>query len=55
MLISALVTSVFLHDSQVAILLIKLASYRETYLYDLLDAAYDVQRLNRSVGSLDMF
>ena len=49
-MISALFTSAFLHDSQVAILLIKLASN----LYDLLDAAYSVQRLKRFVGNLNM-
>ena len=36
--ISALVTSASLHDSQVAIPLIKLTSNKVTYLYDLMDA-----------------
>ena len=43
--ISALVTSASLHDSQVAIPLIKLTSKKVTYLYDLMDAAYDAQRI----------
>ena len=41
--ISALVTSASLHDSQVAIPLIKMTSNKVTYLYDLMDAAYDAQ------------
>jgi hypothetical protein len=44
--ISALVTSASLHDSQVAIPLIKLTSNKVSYLYDLMDAAYDAQRIN---------
>lgn len=43
--ISALVTSASLHDSQVAIPLIKLSSSKVTYLYDLMDAAYDAKRI----------
>ena len=43
--ISALVTSASLHDSQVAIPLIKLTSKKVTYLYDLMDAAYDANRI----------
>lgn len=43
--ISALVTSASLHDSQVAIPLIKLTSRKVTYLYDLMDAAYDAKRI----------
>ena len=39
--ISALVTSASVHDSQVAIPLIKLSNSKVTYLYDLMDAAYD--------------
>lgn len=41
--ISALVTSVSLHDSQVAIPLIKRTLNKVTYLYNLMDAAYDAQ------------
>jgi hypothetical protein len=43
--ISALVTSASLHDSQVAIPLIKLTTRKVTYLYDLMDAAYDASRI----------
>lgn len=46
--ISALVTSASLHDSQVAIPLIKLTSKKVTYLYDLMDAAYDAKRINET-------
>lgn len=44
--ISALVTSASIHDSQVAIPLIKLTSNKVTYLYDLMDAAYDAKRID---------
>lgn len=40
---ASLVTSASLHDSQVAIPLIKMTSNKVTYLYDLMDAAYDAQ------------
>lgn len=43
--ISALVTSASLHDSQAAIPLIKLTSGKVSYLYDLMDAAYDAKRI----------
>ena len=46
--ISALVTSASLHDSQVAIPLIKLTSNKVTYLYDLMDAAYDAQLIEET-------
>lgn len=46
--ISALVTSASLHDSQVAIPLIKLTSGKVTYLYDLMDAAYDAKRIEET-------
>jgi hypothetical protein len=46
--ISALVTSASLHDSQVAIPLIKLTSRKVTYLYDLMDAAYDAKRIEET-------
>jgi hypothetical protein len=45
--ISALVTSASLHDSQVAIPLIKLTSRKVIYLYDLMDAAYDAARIEQ--------
>jgi hypothetical protein len=44
--ISALVTFASLHDSQVAIPLIKLTSSKVDYLYDLMDAAYDARRID---------
>ena len=46
--ISALVTSASLHDSQVAIPLIKLTSNKVTYLYDLMDAGYDAQLIKET-------
>lgn len=44
--ISALVTSASLHDSQVAVPLIKMTSQKVTYLYDLMDAAYDASLID---------
>ena len=46
--ISALVTSASVHDSQVAIPLIKQTSGKVNYLYDLMDAAYDAKRINET-------
>jgi hypothetical protein len=43
--ITALVTSASVHDSQVAIPLIKLTSNKVTYLYELMDAAYDAKQI----------
>jgi hypothetical protein len=43
--LSALVTSASVHDSQVAIPLIKQTSGKVNYLYDLMDAAYDAKRI----------
>ena len=43
--ISAIVTSASVHDSQVAIPLIKQSSSKVNYLYDLMDAAYDAKRI----------
>ena len=51
--ISALVTSASLHDSQAAIPLIKMTSRKITYLYDLMDAAYDatkIKEISRKFG-----
>lgn len=51
--ISALVTSASMHDSQAAIPLIKLSSEKVTYLYDLMDAAYDagrIKEMSRELG-----
>jgi hypothetical protein len=46
--ISAIVTSASVHDSQVAIPLIKLTSNKVTYLYDLMDVAYDAKRIDET-------
>jgi len=51
--ISAALTAASLHDSQVAIPLMKMISARVDYLYDLMDAAYDAQPIyavSRSLG-----
>jgi hypothetical protein len=51
--ISAVLTAASLHDSQVAIPLMKLTSERVDYLYDLMDAAYDakpIDDVSRSLG-----
>jgi hypothetical protein len=44
--ISAVLTSASLHDSQVAIPLMTLTSQRVTYLYDLMDSAYDADGIH---------
>ena len=51
--ISLALTAASLHDSQVAIPLMKLTSDRVDYLYDLMDAAYDakpIYEVSRSLG-----
>jgi hypothetical protein len=51
--ISVALTAASLHDSQVAIPLMKLTSARVDYLYDVMDAAYDAQPIyavSRSLG-----
>ena len=51
--ISAVLTAASLHDSQVAIPLMRMTSERVDYLYDLMDAAYDAQpiyEVSRSLG-----
>jgi hypothetical protein len=51
--ISVALTAASLHDSQVAIPLMKLTSARVDYLYDLMDAAYDarpIYAVSRSLG-----
>ena len=51
--ISTALTSASLHDSQVAIPLMKLTSARIDYLYELMDAAYDAEPIygmSRSLG-----
>jgi len=44
--ISAVLTSASVHDSQVAIPLMTLTSLRVTYLYDLMDSAYDADAIH---------
>jgi len=51
--ISVALTAASLHDSQVAIPLMKMSSERVDYLYDLMDAAYDarpIYAVSRSLG-----
>lgn len=51
--ISVALTAASVHDSQVAIPLMKLTSERVDYLYDLMDAAYDakpIYEVSRSLG-----
>ena len=51
--VTAILTSAFLHDSQVAIPMMKLTSHKITYLYDLMDSAYDAEPIygvSRSLG-----
>jgi hypothetical protein len=43
--LSAILTSASVHDSQVAIPLMKLTSGKVTYCYDLMDAAYDAAQI----------
>jgi len=47
------VTAASLHDSQVAVPLMKMTSQRVDYLYDVMDAAYDaktIYEVSRSLG-----
>ncbi len=44
--IGAIVTSASVHDSQVAIPLMKQTSQKVTYLYDLMDAAYHAKKID---------
>jgi hypothetical protein len=46
--VSAIVTSASLHDSQVAIPLARLTSERVTFLYELMDAAYDAKAISEN-------
>jgi len=53
--ISVALTAASVHDSQVAIPLMKTTSERLDYLYDLMDAAYDAQpiyEVSRSLGHI---
>jgi hypothetical protein len=51
--LSAVLTSASLHDSQVAIPLMKLTSGKVTYCYDLMDAAYDAAQIWEQSRELD--
>jgi len=51
--VSAFVSSASLHDSQVAIPLIKMTSGKVTYLYDLMDAAYDAKLIKETSRQFD--
>lgn len=50
--ISALLTSASVHDSQVAIPLMHITSGRVTYLYDLMDSAYDAASIHAASKQL---
>jgi IS5 family transposase len=55
--ITGILTSASLHDSQVAIPLMKLTSDKVTYLYDLMDSAYDAKEIrdvSRSLGHVPL-
>jgi Transposase DDE domain/Transposase domain (DUF772) len=55
--ITAVLTGACLHDSQVAIPLMTLTSQRVTYLYELMDAAYDAHAIDthsRSLGHIPL-
>ena len=52
--ISAAMTAASLHESQVAIPLMKMTSERIDYLYDLMDSAYDAQPIYESPSSTKM-
>jgi len=51
--LSAVLTSASVHDSQVAIPLMKLTSGKVTYCYDLMDAAYDAAQIWEQSKELD--
>jgi hypothetical protein len=50
--ISAVLTSASLHDSQVAIPLATMSTQRVTYLYDLMDSAYDAYHIKEQCRDL---
>jgi len=55
--ISAVLTSASVHDSQVAIPLMKMTSSKVDYLYDLMDSAYDAQpiyEVSRGLGHVPL-
>ena len=51
--ISALLTSASVHDSQVAIPLMHITSKRVTYLYELMDSAYDAEAIHQASVKLN--
>ena len=51
--VSAILTSASTHDSQVAIPLMQMTAQRVTWLYDLMDAAYDSQAIRDFARGLD--
>jgi hypothetical protein len=51
--VSAVLTSASVHDSQVAIPLMKLSSQRVTYLYELMDTAYDADTIHEYSRELE--
>jgi Transposase DDE domain len=50
--ITAILTSASLHDSQVAIPMMKMTTERVPYLYDLMDSAYDAEQIHELSKSL---
>jgi hypothetical protein len=50
--ISVVLTSASLHDSQVAIPMMKMTTERVTYLYDLMDSAYDAKQIHEVSNAL---
>lgn len=51
--VTAVLTAASLHDSQIAIPMMKMTSHRVTYCYDLMDSAYDakqIRQVSRSLG-----
>lgn len=55
--VSVVLTAASLHDSQVAIPLIKMSSSKVDYLYDLMDAAYDagsIYEVSRALGHVPL-
>lgn len=51
--ITALLTSASLHDSQVAIPMMRVTSRRVTYLYELMDSAYDAELIRQVSAELN--
>ncbi|MCJ7495561.1 MAG: transposase [Deltaproteobacteria bacterium] len=55
--VSVVLTSASVHDSQVAIPLMKMTSSKVDYLYDLMDSAYDAQpiyEVSRGLGHVPL-